>query len=103
MKIFVDEVSAFAIHGIREFLGFLLRLAARQQASYLIFHRGIQKYTECVGTILKKKLRSSSDNHAVSRARCMPDNTLCHLQNVFAIDQVQFVRIDASLVTAAQE
>src|SRR5260370_15704530 len=47
-EILLDEVAAIPIHGIHELFGFLLTLAASQQAPHFIFSRSVKKHTQRV-------------------------------------------------------
>src|SRR5258708_24674441 len=48
-------------------------------------------------------LRPPSDDDAVPRLSDVLNNPFCNLQNVFAVDYVELVRIQAALITAAQK
>jgi len=53
--------------------------------------------------VTKNKLRPSSDNHAVSGARRVLHDFLCKLQYALAVNELEFVRVEASLITPAQK
>src|SRR5258708_7063270 len=48
-------------------------------------------------------LRPPSDDDRVSGLSGVLNNAFCNLQNGFAVDQVEFVRIQAAFITSAQK
>jgi hypothetical protein len=56
VEIFLDEIVALAVNGINELLGFVLTLAASQEAPHFIFSRSVKKYTQRVRAIPEKML-----------------------------------------------
>src|SRR5712675_790270 len=61
----LDEISAFPIHRIHQFLCFILALAARKQTMNLVFSRSIQKHAESIWPASEKVLRSTSDDYRI--------------------------------------
>jgi hypothetical protein len=103
VEILLDEIGALPIHGIHELFGFLLALAASQQAPHFIFSRSVKKHTQRVLAALEKLLRAPSDDDRVSGFRRVLNDTFGKLQNAFAVDQLELVRIEASFITSAQK
>src|SRR5271169_2204390 len=102
-EIFLDEFDAFVIDGIDALFRFLLGFAARDEAAHLIFSGSVKKDAERVRAIPEKVLRAASHDHAVTGFRGVLNDTLGNLQNAFAVDDVELVRIEASFVAAAQK
>jgi len=65
-KIFGDEIGTFAIDGIDQLVSFVLRLAANQQPSHLVFCWSVQKHAQSVVPVSQKMLGPSSDHDTVS-------------------------------------
>ena len=102
-KIFLDELHAFVIDAVYAFLCFLLRFAARYKTSYFIFPGSVEKDAERVLAVPEEMLRAPSYDDAITGFRGVLNDTLGNLQNTFAVDDVQLVRIQASFVTPAQK
>ena len=102
-EILFDEISAFEIDCIHQLVGLLFGLAAGQQSPHLIISRSVQKYSQCVGVVPENKLRSSSDDDAISRARRVLNDFHREFQYAFTVHELQLVSIDAALVTSAQK
>jgi len=102
-EIFLDEFDAVVIDGIDALLRFLLGFAARYEAAHFIFPGTVKKDAERVRTIPEKVLRAPSHDHAVTGFRGVLNNTFGNLQNAFAVDDVELVRIETSFVTPAQK
>src|SRR5258708_40138671 len=55
-EILLDEIDALAVNGIHELLGFLLTLAASQEAAHFIFSWSVKKHTQRVLAAPEKML-----------------------------------------------
>src|SRR5580700_946600 len=102
-EVFLNEFDAVVIDGIDALLRFLLGFAARYEAAHFIFPGSVKKDTERVRTIPEKVLRAPSHDHAVTGFRGVLNYTFGNLQNTFAVDDVELVRIETSFVTPAQK
>src|SRR5437016_4064879 len=102
-EILLDEIDALAVNGIHELPGFLLALATSQQAPHFILSRSVKKHTQRIWAVPEKMLGPPSDDDGVSGLRCVLNDSLCNLQNGFAVHDVQFVCIEAAFITPAQK
>jgi len=84
-------------------MSFVLRLAASQQTPYFVLCGSIEKHTQGVVPVSQKVLGTSSDYDTISGFGRSQHDALGHLQNAFAIDNIQLVGIDAAFITASQK
>jgi hypothetical protein len=102
-EILLDEIDALTVNGIHELLGFLLTLAATQEAPHFIFSWSVKKHAQRVWAVPQKMLRPPSDDDGVSSLGGVLNDPFCNLQNAFAVDHVELVRIEAAFITSAQK
>src|ERR1700738_488475 len=102
-EIFLDEIGTLAVDAIHELLGFRLALASRQEAPDFVFSRSVKKHTQGVWTAPQKKLRPPSDDDRVSSFSGVLNDAFCNLQNTFAVNDVELVRVEAAFITSAQK
>jgi hypothetical protein len=103
VKVLLNEIGALSIHRVHKLLGFLVTLAAVDQAPHLVLPASIKKDPKGVSVVSEKMLGSSADNDAISFFGGMLDDALGNPQDALAIDELELVGVDASLVTSAQE
>ena len=103
VEILLNEVGAFAIDRIHEFLSFLFTLAAGQQAPHFVFPWRIEKHAQGIGPGLQKLLRTPAHDDAVPTFRGMFNHASSDSENSLAIDEIEFGRIYAALITSAHK
>src|SRR5580700_392967 len=103
VKIFLNEINTLAINCVHEELGVFVALAASQQTSNFTLPRGIKKNAQRIFAVLEELLRSSSHDYRVAGLCHVLNDLFRKLQNAFAVDQLELVRIDAAFITTAQE
>ena len=103
MEVPLNEIDAIAIDRVHKLLRLAFRLAPRHNAPNLLFPRGIEKHAKSFRVILKKMLRSPSNDDALSGAGRVPDDTLRQLHDRLTVDEIQLVGVDAALIAPAQE
>jgi hypothetical protein len=103
VEILLDKIGALAVDDIHQLLCFLLTLAASQEAPHFIFSRGVKKHAQRVWAVPEKVLRPSSNDDRVSGFSGVLNDRFRDLQNAFAVDYVELVRIQATFITPAQK
>ena len=99
-EILLNEIHAFSIDGIDELFGFVFTLAAGQQSPDFILSRGVKKHTQRVFPALEELLRTPPDDDGVSFFGDLLNDVFGNLQNAFAVNYVELVRIEATFVAS---